>query len=462
MGSAEKKIIILGAGRVGSSVAQSLVTERYDITVVDVAAEALHDLQARLDIRTLVGSGCHPEVLEQAGAQHADMLLAVTSSDEVNITACQVASLLFHTPRKIARIRSAKFLSHPELFSEKGIPIDVIFNPDQIVAGYIYRLIEYPTAFQVLDFANGLVELVAVKAYQEGPLVGHQLADLREHLPGIEARVAAIFRSEQSIIPEGKTVIQAGDEVFFIAAPKHIRAVMAELRKLERPVRRVMLAGGGHIGGRLAQRLEEAGYAAKVIEIHEGTARMLADELAKTVVLTGDATDEELLLSEGIEDVDTFCALTNDDEDNILSAMLAKRLGAHKVIALINRPTYVDLVQRSTNIDIVISPQQATIGSLLRHLRRGKVSTVHSLRQGAAEAMETVVKGTPTTSRIIGRAIQDIELPPASTIGAVVRDHEVLMAHHDVVIQPGDHLILFVVDKRQIPAVERLFQPKAG
>ncbi len=452
------KIIILGAGQVGTSVAENLVHEANDITVIDLNARRLEELQNRLDLRTVHGNGAHPDTLRHAGAEDADLILAVSNSDEINMVACQIAYSLFHTPTKIARIRATEFLSHPEIFVQQAIPIDVIISPEQIVTDYILRLIEYPTALQVLDFAGGLVQLVAVRALTGGPLVGHEIRTLTEHLPNVDSRVAAIYRQDRPIAPEGSTVIEANDEVFFIAAKKHLRSVMAELRKLERGVRRVMLAGGGNIGLRLAERLEKSGYSVKLIDHNPERTREVAERLHKTVVLMGDAADEELLIQEGIEDTDIFCALTNDDEANILSAMLAKRLGAHKVMSLINRGSYVDLVQNVGGMDIAISPQQATIGSLLAHVRRGDVVAVHSLRRGAAEAIEAVAHGDASTSRVVGRAIDEIKLPPGVTVGAIVRGSEVLMAHHDAVIESDDHVILFVVDKRHIPDVERLFQ----
>lgn len=452
------KIIVLGAGQVGTSVAENLVTENNDITVVDINATRLQELQDRLDIRTVVGSASHPETLRSAGAEDADMILAVTNSDEANMTACQVAYTLFHTPTKIARIRAPEYLSHPEVFAQDAIPVDVIISPEEIVAGYIERLIEYPSALQVLDFAGGLVELVAIKAYYGGPMVGRELSELANHLGGIDTRVAAIYRGDRAIMPEGDTVIEADDEVFFLAAKPHIRAVMSELRRLDQPVKRVMLAGGGNIGRRLAAVLEERNFLTKLIEFDSARARKVAAELNKTIVLLGNAADEELLQKEGIEDTDTFCAVTNDDEANILSAMLAKRLGARKVMSLIKSPAYVDLVQSGANIDIAISPQQATIGSLLAHVRRGDVVAVHSLRRGAAEAIEAVAHGDSSSSGVVGRAIEDIRLPPGTTIGALVREKKVIICHHDTIIESNDHVILFLVDKRRIPDVERLFQ----
>ena len=439
------KIIILGAGQVGSSVAANLSSEANDITVVDDNPAVLQDLQDRLDIRTLVGRASYPETLAAAGADDADMILAVTNSDETNMVACQVAYTLFHTPTKIARVRSIDYLNHSRLFAQDAMPVDVLISPEQLVTEYIERLIANPGALQVLDFAGGRVQLVAVRAYHGGPLVGHELRELRQHIPGADARVAAIFRRGQAITPCGDTIIEVDDEVFFIAARKHIRGVMSELRKLDKQVKRVILAGGGNIGMRLAKAVENR-YTVKIIDRNEERTRILSETLDKSIVLLGDAADESLLLEENIEGTDVFCALTNDEEANILSAMLAKRLGARKVMSLINRASYVDLVQSQT-IDIAISPQQATIGSLLAHVRRGDVVVVHSLRRGAAEAIEAVAHGDSRSSRVVGRAIYEFKLPKGSNIGAIVRGEELIIAHHDTVIESDDHVNMFLADK---------------
>jgi len=450
------KIIILGAGRVGASVAANLASEANDVTVVDDNEAVLDDLKARFDIRTVRGHASHPETLMQAGGEDADMIIAVTRNDETNMIACQVAYTLFHTPTKIARVRSVEYLNHPRLFAQEALPVDVLISPEQLVTDYIERLIEHPGALQVLDFADGRVQLVAVRAYHGGPLVGHELSNLKKHMPGIDARVAAIFRKGKPITPCGDTIIEVDDEVFFLAARKHIRAVMSEMRKTEKPVKRVILAGGGNIGTRLAAAIENQ-YQVKIIERDEDCARRLSENLDKTMVLLGDAADEELLLEENIENTDVFCALTNDEEANILSAMLAKRLGARKVMSLINRASYVDLVQSET-IDVAISPQQATIGSLLTHIRRGDVVVVHSLRRGAAEAIEAVAHGDRGSSRVVGRAIEEINLPRGTSIGAIVRGEEVIIAHHQTVIESDDHVILFLSNKKCIQEVETLFQ----
>ncbi len=450
------KIIILGAGQVGGTLAEHLASEANDITVVDTDGDRLRDLGDRLDIRTVQGRGSFPTVLRQAGADDADMLVAVTNSDETNMVACQVAYTLFHTPTKIARVREAAYLTRAGLFDNDAIPVDVLISPEQVVTNYIKRLIEYPGSLQVIDFAGGKAQLVAVKAYYGGPLVGQQLRQLREHMPNVDMRVAAIFRRDRPIIPQGDTVIEADDEVFFIAAKADIRAVMSEMRRLDENYKRIMIAGGGHIGERLAEAIESR-YQVKIIEMNPARCRYLSESLNSTVVLQGSASDRDLLMEENIANTDLFLALTNDDEANIMSSLLAKRLGARKVMTIINNPAYVDLVQGG-EIDIAVSPQLATIGTLLAHVRRGDIVSVHSLRRGAAEAIEVVAHGDPKSSKVIGRAIKDIALPSGTTIGAIIRADEVLIAHDATVIESGDHVIMFLVDKKYIRDVERLFQ----
>lgn len=450
------KILILGAGQVGRSVADALAHEDNDVTIVDTNAAALRDLREKLDVRVEIGQASYPRVLERAGIEDADMLVAVTNSDEINMVACQVAHTLYRTPTKIARIRSSHYLGRRELFASESVPIDVLISPEQLVTEHIFRLISHPGALQVLNFANGKVQMVGVKALQDGPLIGHQLKEMQEHMPGIKARVAAMFRKGKPIVPKPETLVEIDDEIFFIASPKHIRAIISELRKLDKPYKRIILAGGGNIGNRLARLLEEARYQVKIIEKNNDRAAKLAERLDKTIVLEGDAADENLLIEENIENTDVFIAITNDDEANILSSMLAKRLGARRVMSLINRPSYVDLVESS--IDLAISPQQVTIGALLTHIRRGDIVAVHALRRGSAEAIEIVAHGDYKTSRVVGRRLDEIKLPPGANIGALVRGDEILMAVDELIVNANDHVIMFVTDKRYVPAVEKLFQ----
>ena len=443
------KIIILGAGQVGGTLAENLVGENNDITVVDTDATRLRQLQDKFDLRVVNGHGSHPRVLREAGAEDADMLVAVTNSDETNMIACQVAYTLFNTPNKVARIRASEFVREADkLFLPEAIPIDYLISPEHLVIDYIYKLIQYPGALQVVNFAEGQVSIVAVKAYYGGSLVGNALSTLRDHMPHIDTRVAAIFRQDRPIRPQGSTIIEAGDEVFFVVASQHIRAVMSELQRLEKPYKRIMIVGGGNVGD----------CSVKLIEHNQQRATELAELLHDTIVFYGDASDQELLAEEHIEQIDVFIALTNDDEANIMSAMLAKRMGAKKAMVLIQRSAYVDLVQGGV-IDIAISPQQATISALLGHVRKADIVSVSSLRRGVAEAIEAIAHGDENTSKVVGRRIQDIKLPPGTIIGAIVRNEDVIIANASHSIEQGDHVIMFITDKKYVPEVEKLFQP---
>lgn len=454
------KIVILGAGQVGSTVAESLVSEANDITIVDIDRARLRNLQDRLDLRTVLGSAAHPSVLVEAGIEDCDLMIAVTQSDETNLVASKMAQQLFNVPTRIARIRAMDYLGNERVLGEDCFAVDLAICPEQVLTDYIVKLVQFPEALQVLEFAHGKVSLVAVRAFEGGPLVGHALKEIRAHIPSVDARIAAIFRGDRPIVPEGDTVVEAGDEVFCLAATRDIRQVMRELRRMDRPVRRIMIAGGGNIGLRLVRALERD-YNVKLIEYSKQRCEVLSSHLNQALVLQGDVTDEGLLESENVDEMDMFISVTNDDENNIMSALLAKRMGARRVVALINRRAYVDLLQAG-QIDIAISPAQATIGTLLAHVRRGHVTQVHALRRGAAEALEAVVHGDSSSSRLVGRRIEQIDLPKGATIAAVVRGEQVIMAHHDTVVQSEDHLIVFLTDKKLLPKVEKLFEVGVG
>lgn len=449
------KIIILGAGQVGASLAHHLASEANDITVVDTSGEALYELKNRLDIRTVTGEGAHPDVLERAGAQDAELLIAVTNSDEINMVACQVAYTLFHTPTKIARVREVAYLNRPQLFAHESINVDVLISPEKLVTDHLERLIRHPGAMQVLDFAEGKVQMVALIAQAGTSMIGKEIRRLSTQIPGVQARVAALFRGGESIKPTSKTVVEVGDEIFFVAPPVSIKAITNELRGFDTPYKRVIIAGGGNIGMRLAEKLDRK-YHVKVIEQDLQRCRHLASNLDHAIVLHGDAADQDLMNEENMEGTDVFVALTNDDEANILSAMLAKNLGARKVMSLVNRPSYSKLVENGI-VDIAISPQQISLSGLLRHVRRGDIVAVHSLRRGAAEAIEAIAHGDENTSKVVGRKINELNLPEGTRIAALVRGDEVIIVQGDTKIQGEDHVILFVADKQRISEVEQLF-----
>jgi trk system potassium uptake protein len=462
------KIVILGAGRVGESVAESLASERNDITVIDTDPVRLQTLQDRLDLRGVVGNGIQPSVLREAGIEDVDLLIACAPLDETNLVVCKVAHDLFNVPTTIARIRSPEFETGAPLLEKTGFAVDQVICPEQSVTAYVRKLVRYPQALQVLEFADGLVSLIAVRAVAGGPLVMHSLAEIPSLVPAVEMRIVAIYRQDKALTElAGTTRIEPGDEVFVLAATQEISTVLGALRKMDRPVKRLMIAGGGKVGLRLAREIH-AEYQIKIIEFNLARCNYLATQLPPEVlVLNGDSTDEDLMTEENVADMDLFLALTSDDENNIMACLLAKRLGAHRVFALINRRAYADLVQ-GTQIDIAISPAHAVIGELLAFVRRGDIAVVHSLRRGAAEALEVVVRGDRKTCKAAGRRIDEIGLPEGAQIGAIVRTigdaedaQKVIIPHHDTVIQADDHVIVFVPRKRMVREVEKLFQVSA-
>jgi trk system potassium uptake protein TrkA len=467
------KILILGAGRVGESVAESLVSEQNDITVIDTDPQRLAVLQDRLDLRGVAGNGIQPSVLRDAGAEDADMLIACAPMDETNLVACKVAHEVFHIPTRIARVRSPEFADGSEIMGKAGFAVDEIICPEESLTTYIRKLIEYPEALQVLEFSQQRVSLIAVRAVLGGPLVGHVISELPQLVPDVPMRIVAIYRRDlmgldRQIICDGSTRVEAGDEVFVLAANEHIRRALDAMRRRDGPVRRVIIAGGGRVGLRLARHIARDCHV-KIIEADPRRCEYLTTQLPDdALVLKGDSTDEDLLEDENVAECDLFLALTSDDEDNIMSCLLAKRMGAHRVLALINRKAYADLVQgQGTQIDIAISPSQTVIGELLAHVRRGDVAAVYSLRRGAAEVLEVVARGDRKSSKVVGRRIEQIPLPAGAVIGAIVRDlqggeggtrTDVVIPHHDTEIRADDHVIVFVPRKRMLRQVEKLFQ----
>lgn len=457
-------IIILGAGQVGTSLAELLAQENNNVTVVDLNQSHLQRLQDRLDIRTINGHASDPDILLQAGLEEADMLIAATQVDDTNIVACQLAHIMHKTPTKIARVRSQSYLNHPELFDRMqntdAIPINMLISPETLVKDYILQLIEYPGALQVADFADSKVRIVAIKAHKEGVLVGKLIREIKNHLPNrIRTRIVAIYRENESVIPTGDIAIREGDELFFLAEPHDIPPIVQEFRRDKlRPSRNIMIAGGGNIGFNLAKNLE-AQHNVKIIDHNISRARLIAESLEKSIVINGDVSDKSLLIEENIDEVDLYLAVTNSDEANIISGMMAKKLGVRRVIALVNNQSYVELIHRNS-IDVAISADEITTSRLLHYMREGDTVKAYTLRRGAAEAMEMIVHGSENSSQIIGKSIGEIPWPPDITIGCVIRENTVKIAHRDVVIEAEDHVVLFLSDRTRAAEVAELFSPQ--
>jgi len=457
------KVIILGANHLGISLALTLAEENNDVTLVDKDFRLFQDIQSLFDIRTIVGHGSHPEVLEQADAEEADMLIALNHRDEENIIACRIAHTIFDIPTKIAKITTQGYLEEKnQLFGKDAIPIDVIVSPEHSVAQNIKLLIAHPGALQIAELGGGRLLIVCVKAQQGGAWVGRSVSQISAAAAAAPLHIAAVFRDEKIIFAEAQTMIHRDDEVFFVAAKEQVAEVMKALGcDYPRP-RTIMIAGGGQIGMSLAKILQDD-YRVKLLEPEVARATMLAERLgSKTVVLQSDATNENVLIDENIKRTDMMCAVTSREEDNILAALLCKHLGAKRVLALINRPSYLQLVHLNhVNIDITLSPQHASFGSLLCHIRKGDTVATHTLKHSAAEVIELVVHGDARSSRVVGRPLARIPLSPGVMISMILRGEQVLLATAEQVIASGDHIIVFAQNKKCIPSVEKIFMVAA-
>lgn len=451
------KILILGAGITGSSVAEALASEENDIVVIDFKAELLDALKERVDIGTVAGNAAHPSVLEQAGVDTADIVIAVTERDETNLLACLIINSLYNRPKTIARVRALDYLTHPHLFSSNGIPVDYVISPEQIVMESIRNLIEFPGVLHISDFAGGLVRLFSVKVGAEGFLTGKQIKAVKQRFSDGKIRVAAIFRQGQPIVVNGEAMIKTDDEVFFVAPRKEVRNVLKELNKLEPPLKRIIIAGGGHIGKRLALALEKD-HQVKIIEKDARRAKKIANDLSNTTILLGDCADEGLLIQESIETADLFCAITDNDGVNIISASLAKSLGARKAICLLNHVSYSKLLP-GTGIDVAVLPNQETLGSILKHVRRGDVAQVSSLCGGTAEAIEAIAHQSKGVNSVVGRQVKGVKLPEGIVMGALIRNQQVISVHHDTIFEENDHVVMFAIDKKLVSSIEKTFQP---
>ena len=453
-----KKIAVLGGGQVGASVAKILTDDGNDITLVDNNVSVLEDLQEDNDIKTIQGNASSPSVLNQVELSDCDILIATTASDEVNLVSCHLAKKMFNVPNVIARLRNAEYREETSDFNLDLFSIDSIISPSLLVTDFITNIIEHPGAFQAFDFADGKLQVIGVTVLKDGPLAGKKLSEFKKHMPNVNVNVIAIYRDRKSLPVNGSSIIETGDDVFFLATEENMR-FMSELRKNQSRVENIMIAGGGNVGTILAAKLSEK-FSTKIIEKDQSRSKYLSETLEGVVVLNDDISDESLLENEGIKDVDFFCSVTNDDQMNILSSKLAKDLGAKKSIAIINKPSYRKLV--SKEIDVVVSPEDVTIGSLLASVRASDVVKVHSLGFGEAELFEVIIHGDKNTSKVVSKKISDLELPQGCRIGAIYRNESVILAQGDIEICSEDRLIIFLLNKRDFPKLAKLFQVGIG
>ena len=453
------KVVICGAGQVGSNIARYLAREDNDVTVIDIDPSLVERISDSLDVQGVVGYASHPDVLDHAGARDADLLIAVTHYDEVNMVACQVAHSLFEVPRKIARVRAQSYLAPhwAELFARGALPIDTIISPEIEVARAIERRLEIPGVFDAIPLSDGKITLVGVRCRADCPVTDTPLRQLSELFPDLHISVVVIIRDDRRIVPTAEDQMLVGDEVYFVADSKHLSRALAAFGHEEPEARRIIMVGGGNIGRFLAELIEERHpkVSTKLIEIDRRRAEVVAQALKRTVVIKGDALDPEVLAEANVKATETIIAVSNDDEVNILASLLAKRYGCQRSITLINKTAYAPLLG-SLGIDAVVSPRAITVSTILQHIRRGRIRSIYSLSDGYGEIIEA---DALATSSFVGVKLRDAKLPPGVLVGALVRGGEVLVARGDTVIKPDDRVVLFAVAEA-VPRVEKMFTVK--
>ena len=450
------KVVICGAGQVGTGIAQHLASENNDVTVIDQDASLVRKIAETLDVRSIQGLASQPNILEQAGARDADMLIAVTFSDEANMVACQVGHSLFDVPTKIARIRQQEFLRPiwGNLFSREHMPIDVIISPEREVARAIGRRLQVPGAFDVVPMADGKIRVVGVRCDDDCPIIHTPIRQLTQLFPDLSIVIVGIIRNDKGIVPKSDDQMLAGDDVYFVCDSDHLGRAMASFGHEEEEGPSVIIAGGGNIGLTLAEEIEEdhAGVRAKVIEFNKDRAKYVAQTLDHTMVLNGNVLDPEILEEANVSETETFVAVSNDDEVNIISSLLAKRAGAKRSVALINKHSYAQMMT-ALGIDAVVNPRVITVSSILQHVRRGRIRGIYSVREDFGEVIEAEAL---ETSSLVGKPLRDTRLPTGVIIGAVIRDGKVIVPRGDTVINAQDRVILFATYE-SVRNVEKLF-----
>jgi trk system potassium uptake protein TrkA len=450
------KVIVCGAGQVGYSIARYLAQEDNDVTVVDQSQQLTRKIADTLDIKTVNGFASHPDILEQAGAADADMLIAVTQSDEVNMIACQVGHSLFNITTKIARVRQQGYLEPKwaNLFTRDHMPIDVIISPEREVASAIARRLRMPGAFDLISLVGDLVKLVGVRLNADCPVVNTPLRQLTQLFPDLNVRIVGIVRAGDPVSPVGDEQLMPGDEVYFVCDHEHLDRAMAAFGHEEREARRIVVFGGGNIGQFLTQQIEAENPSVniKIIEKDKTRAEIAARNLKRSVVLLGDVLDSDILEEANVSAAEAVVAVTNDDETNILAALLAKRQGSARAITLVNSEAYAPLVP-DLGIDVVVSPRHITVSTILQHVRRGRIHSVHTLRDGFGELIEAEAL---ETSPLVGQPLGESDLPDGVLVGAVVHDGEVIIPRSSTVIQTGDRVVL-LAPAEAVRQVEKMF-----
>lgn len=451
------KVIICGAGQVGFGIAERLAAEQNDVTVIDNAPVLIQQITESLDVQGIVGHGAYPDVLQRAGAEDADMIIAVTFTDEVNMMACQVAHSLFNVPTKIARVRAQNYLAPVwrNLFSRDNLPIDVIISPEMAVSEMVLRRLALPGAFEAISFIDDTVIVMGITCEEDCPVVNTPLEQLTVLFPDLSAVVVGILRDGKLFVPHSSDQMLVGDDVYLVAERAQAERTLGIFGHEEKQARRIIIAGGGNVGYYVASKLEEreSRTQVKIIESNRERAVFIADRLRRAVILNGNALEVELLREAGADETEAFVALTNDDKVNILSALMAKQEGAGRVLSLVNNPDYTPLL-KSLGIDAHISPRATTISAILQHVRRGRIRGVHSIQNGMAEVLEAEALETAT---LVGKTLREADLPDGLRIGAIVRGGKVVIPDGDTEIRPRDRIVMFALAER-VREVEHMFR----
>ncbi len=450
------KVIICGAGQVGFNIARHLASEQHDVTVIDRSPELIAKIQSSLDVQAIVGYASHPDLLERAGARDADMIIAVTLFDEVNMMACQVAHSLFDVPKKIARVRAQNYLKPmwQDLFSRDHMPIDVIISPELEVAEAVLRRLEVPGAFDMVPFCDDLVRAVGVRLREDCPVVDTPLRQLTELFPDLNIVVTSIIRDGKLIIPSSDDQLLVGDNIYFVAEKCHVERALSVFGRDEEEARKIVIVGGGNVGAYIAKRLinNDSKIQVKIIEFNSDRANAIAKDIPNAIVLNGDALDVDIQKEANVKTAGTIISVTNDDKVNILSSLLAKQAGCKRAITLINNHTFGPLTY-SVGIDAFVDPRQTTVSSILQHMRRGRIRSLQNLAGGAAEVLEAIAL---ETSPLVGRPLREVRLPAGIIIGSVVRNNEVIVPKGGTIIKPDDIVVVFT-RLEMIKKVEELF-----
>ncbi len=443
------RIIIVGAGEVGFHIAKKLSSENKDVVLVEMNEERVRRVQQVLDVQVIHGKGSSPSVLRRAGLEAAEIVIAVTDSDETNIVACLIAQTMSKNIIRVGRIRDPEYRGASGLIGQSFLHIDLVISPEEEVSKTLSLLADTPGTSDVLEFADGRVKLLGIKVDRGNPMAGKRLMEVSSR-DGEKILVAAIYRKENVIVPRGDTRIKEGDTLFIVTLPGAVRQVLKLFGKQHEHTRRVLVSGGGRMGECVARRLASRGIGTKIIEGNRARCEQLAEGLDKVVVLHGEGTDQRLLSEEGVRDVDMFISAAEDEEENVLTALLAKRLGAKRVVSLVDTTEYIPLAS-TIGVDVVLSPMLAAVSAILQFIRQGKVLSVSTLREELVEAIEFIAM---ETSEIVGKPLRKLSIPKGALVGSIVRDKEVIIPHGDTVIEAGDRVLLFARPEL-IPKMEK-------